>query len=272
MQALWSWFAESPFTTATWVDWFDILMLAALIYQVLLVLRGTRAMQSLIGLMLLVAIYAVARVTGLSTISWVLDNLFVYVVIALLILFQGDIRRALASAGGQLFSRVTIARADASILEEVIKAAFALSRRKIGALIVLEGNASMDPYMEGANALDAVVSHELLQSIFHPASPIHDGAVVIRNNRVSAAGVFLPISLSRQISRTFGTRHRAAIGLTEITDSLCIVVSEERGTVAIVVRGEIVPVADANDLRHNLTEQLDRVGVEEPSTPGAANA
>ena len=203
--------------------------------------------------------------------GWVLDNLFVYVVLALLILFQEDIRRALANAGGQFFTRISVVRADAAILEEVIKAAFALSRRKIGALIVIEGNAAMDTFMEGANELDAVVSHELLQSVFHPASPIHDGAVVVRKNRVAAAGVSLPISLSKQISRTFGTRHRAAIGLTESTDALCIVVSEERGTVALVVGGEMVPVADMNDLRQNLTEQLER-RVDLPNQPGAQGA
>ena len=129
----------------------------------------------------------------------------------------------------------------------------------------------MDAWTEGSNNVDATVSNELLQSIFHPASPMHDGAVVIRKDRIAAAGVFLPISLSKQISRTFGTRHRAAIGLTEMTDALCIVVSEERGTVAIVVRGDIVPVADMNDLRQNLTEQLERQSDESPS-PGAASA
>ncbi|MEZ4319127.1 MAG: diadenylate cyclase CdaA [Myxococcota bacterium] len=272
MQSLWSWFAESPFATATWVDWIDILLLAAVVYRVLLVLRGTRAMQSLLGMLLLVVLYAVARMGGLSTMSWVLDNLFVYLVLAVLILFQQDIRRALANAGGRFFTRMSLARADATILEEVIKAAFALSRRKIGALIVIQGSASLEAWTEGSNIVDAAVSHELLQSIFHPASPMHDGAVVIRKDRIAAAGVFLPISLSKQISRAFGTRHRAAIGLTEITDALCIVVSEERGTVAIVVRGEIVPVADMNDLRHNLTEQLDKQGVTEPAPAGATNA
>lgn len=268
MQAVWQWFADSPFATATWVDGIDILLLAAVIYGVLMILRGTRAMQSLVGMLLLVVLYAVARTIGLTSIEWVLDNLLVYLVLAVLILFQADIRRALETAGGQFFTRITIARADASILEEVIKAAFLLARRKIGALIVLEGSAELDAYTEGTHILDAAVSHELLQSIFHPASPLHDGAVVIRDSRVHAAGVFLPITLSKDIARTFGTRHRAAIGLTEATDAICIVVSEERGTVAIVARGEIVPVADMNDLRSNLAEQIDG-GKEEPASVGA---
>lgn len=269
MQAVWDWYADSPFATATWVDWVDILLLAAVVYNVLMLLRGTRAMQSLAGLGLFFVLYAVARFGGLSSIEWVLDNLLVYLVLALIILFQADIRRALETAGGQFFRPVTTIRADSSILEEVIKAAFLLARRKIGALIVIEGNAELDAYVEGTHVLDARVSHEILQSIFHPASPLHDGAVVIRDNRVAAAGVFLPITLAKDISRTFGTRHRAAIGLTDATDSICIVVSEERGTVAIVSRGEIVPVADMNDLRQNLTEQLESVN--EDTTQGPAN-
>ncbi|MCA9570708.1 MAG: diadenylate cyclase CdaA, partial [Myxococcales bacterium] len=244
---------------------------AAVVYNVLMLLRGTRAMQSLVGLGLLFVLYAVARFGGLTSIEWVLDNLLVYLVLAVIILFQADIRRALETAGARFFTRVSAARADASILEEVIKAAFLLARRKIGALIVIEGSAELDAYTEGTHILKANVSHELLQSIFHPASPLHDGAVVIRDNRVEAAGVFLPITLSKDISRAFGTRHRAAIGLTEATDAICIVVSEERGTVAIVSRGEIVPVADMNDLRQNLTEQLESVR-DDLASPGTASA
>jgi diadenylate cyclase len=261
--AVWQWFADSPFATASWVDWFDMALLAAVIYGVLMVLRGTRAMQSLIGLGWLFVLYVVARSVGLSSIQWLLDNLLVYLVLAVLILFQADIRRTLETAGGRFVTRVTTVRSDAGNLEEVIKSAFALARRRIGALIVIEGNADLSTFTEGAHTLDAVVSHELLQSIFHPASPLHDGAVVLRDNRVDSAGVFLPITLSKDVPRTFGTRHRAAIGLTEATDAICIVVSEERGTVAVVARGEIVPVADANDLRHNLAEQIDSAANEE---------
>lgn len=258
MNALWLWLVDTPFATASWVDWFDIALLAAVVYRILLAIRGTRAMQSLVGLLGLVGVYAVSRFSGLTTVQWVLDHLFVYLVLAMLILFQDDIRRVLATAGGRLASRVTGTRADSSILEEVIKAAFALSRRRIGALIVLEGDASMDRYIEGSHHLDAMVRHELLQSIFHPAGPMHDGAVLISKNRIANAGVFLPISLSSDINRSFGTRHRAAIGLTEATDAICIVVSEERATVAVVADGQIHPVADVNDLRQTLSEQIGR--------------
>ncbi len=260
---------DSPFATTTWIDWVDITLLAVVFYRVLVVMQGTRAVQSLLGLILLAGLYLVSDLTGLTTVHWVLDNLFVYVVIALLILFQDDIRRALARAGGSVFARSAAQRpSDANVMEEVIKAAFGLAHRKIGALIVIERSAQLAPYVEGAQPLDAQVSTELLQALFHPASPLHDGAVVIASGRILAAGVFLPISLSKDISRSWGTRHRAAIGLSEETDGLCVVVSEERGTVAIVTRGEIVPVADTNDLRQRLVEKLG----EEPPKSGVAEA
>lgn len=157
-------------------------------------------------------------------------------------------------------------------MEEVIKACFALAHRKIGALIVIERSVSLERFTEGTHPLDAVVSTELLQSIFHPSSPLHDGAVVIMGERIVAAGVFLPISLSKELSRAWGTRHRAAIGLTEASDGLALVVSEERGTVALVKRGNVTPVADANDLRQQLVEKLDDTDVSSEVVPSAERA
>jgi diadenylate cyclase len=238
---------------------------------VLVVMQGTRAAQSLIGLAMIGALYLASDQLGLTAVHWVLDKLFVYVVIALLILFQDDIRRALARAGGTLFgARATSARAsDANAMEEVVKSAFSLAHRKIGALMVIERQASLEPYVEGAHPVDAVVSAELLQSMFHPSSPLHDGAVVISSGRIVAAGVFLPISLSKELGRSWGTRHRAAIGLSEETDGLCVVVSEERGTVALVSRGEVTPIADTNDLRQRLVEKLGETARAPAATGGA---
>ncbi|MEZ4241680.1 MAG: diadenylate cyclase CdaA [Myxococcota bacterium] len=248
----------SALLDASWVDWIDIAALAIILYRVLVVMQGTRAFQSLLGLGMIGVVYLVSDYVGLTAVHWVLDKLFVYVVIAVLILFQDDIRRALARAGGSLFgSRTSGARpSDANVMEEVIKASFSLAHRRIGALIVIERAASLEPYVEGAHPIDGVVSTELLQTMFHPSSPLHDGAVVIANGRIVAAGVFLPISLSKELSRAWGTRHRAAIGLSEETDGLCVVVSEERGTVTLVSRGEITPIADTNDLRQRLVEKL----------------
>ncbi len=247
---------DSPFSTVGWVDAVDVCLLAWLTYRGLLLIRGTRAMQSLVGLGLLGAVYVISDRLGLTTLRFVLDNLVVYLVIAVLILFQEDIRSALARAGGVFSRRAAVA--DANLVEDVIRATFELARRKIGALISFERGVSLDSFTDGAHRLDAAVSTELLQSIFHPSSPLHDGAVVIADNRLIAAGVFLPINLSRDVSRAFGTRHRAAIGLSEATDAVCLVVSEERGTVTIVEGGEVVPVADADDLRKHLQERLGR--------------
>ena len=256
MNALQTWIADSPLATATRADWVDIGLLAAVIYWALSVLRGTRALQSLLGLGVVAALYAVSVSAGLSAMHWVLDTLSVYLVLALLILFQDDLRRALAGAGGSLFSRTSRA-SSAAVLEEVVKASFALASRNIGALVVFERAGHLSDYAHGAHRLDAWVSAELLLAVFHPASPLHDGAVVISGERLMSAGVFLPISLSEDVSRSIGTRHRAAIGLSEVTDALCLVVSEERGTVALVDAGQIVPIADANELRQQLSERLE---------------
>lgn len=246
---------DSAFSTGGWIDVADVVVLAWMLYRVLLLIRGTRAMQSLLGLGLLGVVYVISDAVGLTTLHFVLDNLFVYVVLAMLILFQEDIRRALARAGGTVFARQA-AYADAVLLEEIVQAAFELARRKIGALIAIEREASLEPYTDGAHPLDARVTTELLQSIFHPSSPLHDGAIVISQGRMVAAKVFLPITLSKEVSRSYGTRHRAALGITEETDAITVVVSEERGTVSVVDGGTVLPVADADDLRACLQEKL----------------
>jgi diadenylate cyclase len=251
----------SPFATAEWVDWLDVAVLTLLVYGVLSVLRGTRAFQILAGLVLLIVMYLLSAWVGLATLHWVLDNLVVYAVIAVLVLFQEDIRQVLATAGGTIFNRSGRGNLeDAQRMEEVIKAAFLLANRRIGALIALERSASLGLYVEQAHEVDAVVSSELLSAIFHPSSPVHDGAVVIERGRIGHAGAFLPISLEKNLPKAYGTRHRAAIGLTERTDAVCVVVSEERGTVSVVVHGAVVPVADANDLRQRLREALEGRG------------
>jgi diadenylate cyclase len=248
---------ESPFATSTWVDWLDVGVLALCIYGVMSALRGTRAFQILIGLVLLGTMYLVSAWIGLSALHWVLDNLFVYAVLAVLILFQEDIRQVLATAGATVFASSGRAKLEeAQRLEEIIRAAFALAQRRIGALIALERAATLGPYVEAAHEVGAVVSSELLQAIFHPSSPIHDGAVVIERGRIGHAAAFLPLSLAKSLPKAYGTRHRAAIGLTERTDAVCLLVSEERGTVAVVVGGQVTPVVDANDLRQRLQEVL----------------
>ncbi len=254
-----SWLENSPLATLSWVDLLDLTILSWLIYRALLLIRGTRAQRSLIGLALLAVIYLASANLGLSALNWLLDNLSLYLAIALLILFQDDVRNALAQAGGTLFQSST-RRSDANVVEEVTRAVFLLARKRIGAIVVLERLASLDPFVEGAHSLDAKVSKELLLAIFHHNSPLHDGAVVVRGERIVAAGCFLPLTLSKDISRAFGTRHRAGIGLTETTDALCLVVSEERGTVSLIRDGEVIPIADENDLRGRIQESMGRDG------------
>ena len=160
-----------------------------------------------------------------------------------------------------------------NIREQVIQAVFSLAHRKIGALIAFERNASLVPFTEGAQPLNADVSSELLQAVFHPSSQLHDGAVVIRASKMLAAGVFVPISMSKEIAKSYGTRHRAAMGLTEATDAVCIIVSEERGTVALAKGGRLIPVADSDDLRGLLHEKLEEVDATEVSVlPGGGAA
>ena len=237
-----------------WNDVLDIAIMAYLLYRALLILKGTRALQSLVGLIGVLALYVFAEQFELVSVHWLLEKFLVYIVLAVIILFQTDIRRGLARAGGRLFVSSRGDLGNASMREELIKACFALASRRVGALVAIERSANLDEYVERATAIDAVVSHEILTAIFHPTSPLHDGAVVVQKNRIAAAQAFFPLSLSKDISRFFGTRHRAAIGLTEETDAVAIIVSEERGTVSIVENGRITPTANANELREQIQE------------------
>ncbi len=236
-----------------WSDVIDVAVLWYLLYRILLLLRGTRAIQSLLGLLVVFIVYIVSGRFQLYALHWMLEQFKLYIPLALVILFQADIRRGLATAGMRLFPSFK-GKPDTGANEEIIRASFQMASRRIGALIALEREASLDDYAESGQRLDARVSGDLLFSIFHPTSPLHDGAVVVQQGRLVAAKVFLPLSLSREVSRFYGTRHRAAIGLTEETDAVVIIVSEERGTVGVVVAGEVIPVADGNELRLRLLD------------------
>jgi len=239
-----------------WNDVLDIAILSYILYRTFVILRGTRAFQSLIGLGLILVFYLGAARLELYAVHWILGKFFVYIVLAVIILFQDDIRQGLARAGGRFFRRTGQQTAGTAILEEIVKTAFALASRRMGALIVIERDGSLARYVEQGFSVDARLSQELLMSMFHPTSPLHDGAMVVRNERVVAAKVFLPLSLSPHVSRFLGTRHRAAIGLTEQTDAVVLIVSEERGTVSVAYNGSLDPVGDMNELRQKLQETL----------------
>ena len=254
---------SSPFASFRWADFLDIVVMAFIFYRAFLVLRGTRAFQSMVGLLGLALIYIMSQRLQLHALHWLLESFFVYLVLAVLILFQNDIRRGLARAGGRFF-RGFATVPEASAHEDVVKSAFALASRRIGALVVIERGASLDDYAESGHRIDARVSQELLLALFHPTSPLHDGAVTLQSGMATAAKVFLPLSLSKDIARYFGTRHRAALGLSEETDAVVIVVSEERGTVSLVVGGALTPVQDTNELRQRLQEIFQPVEAQRP--------
>lgn len=238
-----------------WWDVLDILVVAFIIYRSLLLIKGTRTVQILMNLGALGLVYWLAyRIEARATralLGTVFDNLF----IIFIILFQQDIRRVLSRVGQTSF----FARAeskDGALIEELIKSSVSLANKKIGALIVLEREADVSEFIESGVAIDSQVSKEMLTSIFLPVSPLHDGAVVIRKGRIALASCFLPLTLNRMASQSIGTRHRAAVGLTEETDAICIVVSEENGSVSLASGGRITHNLDAPQLRKLLLESL----------------
>lgn len=239
-----------------WQDALDIIIVSILIYRLLLLIKGTKAVQMLIGLGLLMVASLLSTHTGLYTMDWIIQSFWTQIVIALIVLFQPEIRRALAQMGETPFLQSFTSAEELRSLEEIVKASVALANRKIGALIAIERDTSLKEFVEIGTPLDAKVTRELLLSIFHPTSPIHDGAVVIRGNRVVAAGCFLPIVLTSEIGKSLGTRHRAGIGLTEETDAVVIIVSEETGAISMAIGGKLETHLDMGTLRDKLTDMF----------------
>jgi len=238
-----------------WIlDLLDILLVSIIVYRLLLIIKGTKAAQMLIGLGVLLIASLLSRYLELYTVDWLIQSFWAQAVIALIILFQPEIRRALAQMGETQFFPSFTSAEELKSLEEIVRAAVALANRKIGALIVIERETSLKDFVEVGTPLDAKVSKELLMSLFHPASPIHDGAVVIKGNRIVAAGCFLPITLSPEVSRALGTRHRAGLGLAEETDAVVIVVSEETGVISLAISGKLETNLDMGKLRNVLTD------------------
>ena len=232
-------------------DAVDIGIVAFIVYSLIELIRGTRAARMLIGLCFVVLIYLSSRIFDLYTVNWILDNFLSSVLLVIVIIFQHDIRRALVQVGSRpIFGAATALRGQD--LEEILRAVVALASRRIGGLVVLERETGLNEFIEGGTTIDAQISRELIVSIFVPASPIHDGALIIRKGRVLAAGCFLPLTTNPNVSKTFGTRHRAAIGLTEETDAVVIAVSEETGSISLVADGRLTRDLDAGSLRGTL--------------------
>ncbi|MGH7321749.1 MAG: diadenylate cyclase CdaA [Candidatus Rokuibacteriota bacterium] len=248
---------------AFWAAWLrnllDVGIVAYVLYRVFVMFRGTLAVQMLAGLGLLMAARFIARQAELLSVSFILDNFWAFWVLALIVLFQPELRRTLAQAGRSRLLQRVFGEGLAErhhVVEEVVRAVESLSAKRLGALIVFERQSGLRNYAELGVPIDASVSAELLGSLFLPASPLHDGAVLIQGGRVSAAGCFLPLSRNLELSRTLGTRHRAALGLSEETDAAVVVVSEETGVTSLAVEGHIESGLDATSLGRRLEELL----------------
>ena len=241
----------------SWTDLLDIALVSFLVYELLLLIRGTRAVQMALSGGFLILLFFLSRWLQLETVNWVIRNLAAYVVFAIIVLFQSDIRRALAHFGRAPFFRY-FERAGSSTetIEELVVAASTLAARRIGAIVVIERQIGLRNYIEGGIPLDAMVTYDLLASIFQPGSPLHDGAVIVQGDRIAAAACFLPLSVNPRVSRDLGTRHRAALGLTEENDAIAIVVSEETGSISLVMDGGIERGLTADALKTRLRTLL----------------
>ena len=227
--------------------------MSLLIYEALKLIRGTRAMQMVIGIVLVLLLVYLSQAFPLRTVGWLIRNVLAYLVFAAIVLFQSDIRRALSHLGRARFFRY-LGRSEraAETIEEVVTAAGKLAKAKVGAIIVFEREIGLRNYVESGIPIDAAVSYDLLTTIFQLSTPLHDGAVIISEDRIAAAACFLPLAVGPQLDRELGARHRAAIGLTEETDAMAVVVSEERGEISVARHGKISRALSPEELRSRL--------------------
>ena len=244
-----------PFTSGaiqfSWRDVVDIIIVAVIIYSLMRITSGTRALQVLKGLGIILAIAFVCSILNLPTVTWILSWLINAAAVLLVILFQPEIRRALEKLGGGKFFSVLVAPREDSdrIVEELLRAIINMSKRKVGALIVFERKTGLRDIIESGTVIDAEIVSELIENIFYPNTPLHDGAIIIREGKIVAAGCFLPLSDNKQISSELGTRHRAALGVSEVSDSYTIVVSEETGVISYMFDGMLTRYLDIATLR-----------------------
>ena len=246
------------FLNLRWQDLVDIILVAVIIYQVVLALRGTQAVQALAGLFLLFLAYLVARQLEFFTLEWLLDIIVKSFILIVIILFQADIRRVLSRVGKKALAPGVAQPLVAS--EEICAAAETLASRRFGALIALEGHIGLSDYLEEAIKTDALVTRELLISLFWPHTPTHDGAVIIQGDRVGGAGCLLPLSKNPNLDPTLGTRHRAAVGLSEHTDAVVLVVSETSGQISLAQGGKLRQDLSSEEVRRLLEDLMETPG------------
>jgi uncharacterized protein (TIGR00159 family) len=239
-----------------WRDIIDIIIVAFIIYRIITLIKGTGAFQVLVGLIIVFAVFLFAVIFKLYATEYIFGNFLSSIVIVIIVLFRNEIRRALIEVGKNPFASAQNNLERVSLIEETSKAAFELASKKIGAIIVFERSVFLGDYLKIGINLDSIVSKELLISIFTPPSPLHDGAVIIQKGRIAAASCYLPLSTEDNISKKMGTRHRAAIGLSELTDAFSVVVSEETGKISIVRPKKISNTENLEDLRNQLLKNL----------------
>jgi diadenylate cyclase len=232
----------------TWNAAIDVFIVAVFIYQILLLIRGTRAVQMALGVGFFVLFYYTSRWLQLETVQWILTN-FVF---GIIVLFAAEIRRALANIGRNPLIRRFSANPLNESHDDIVLAANTLASQRVGGLIVIERDIGLKNYIESGVAIDAALSYDLIVTIFSPAAPLHDGAVIIQKDRITAAACFLPLTVNPKLSKELGTRHRAAIGVTEESDAVVVVISEETGIISIVVGGKIERNLDGDSLRKHL--------------------
>jgi diadenylate cyclase len=243
----------------TWRDFLDIAIVSVIVYEVLKLIRGTRAAQMAVALGALVGVFYLSRALALETINWLIRNFVGYVVFAAIVLLQTDIRRALVHFGrGPFFRYLRRVEADDDVIEELVVGLEKLSAEKIGALVVVERHIGLRNHIESGIPLDARLTYDLIVSIFQPKSPLHDGAVIVQGDRIAAAACFLPLSVNPRLARELGSRHRAALGVTEENDAVALVVSEETGAISLVVDGAIERPLTPPELRSRLRELIKR--------------
>lgn len=244
-------------SSVRWIDLLDVGIVAFIVYRVLLLIKGTRAMQMLTGLGILGIAFFVSSTAELFTTHWLLSYFFDYLILIVIVLFQDDLRRALTHVGKNPFFAAASAEEEREMVDEIARVSTRLAREKIGALIVIERETGLKNYIDTGSKLESRVKAELLYAIFTPTSPIHDGAAIIQEGRIAAAGCFLPLSKDPNIDKRYGTRHRAALGLTEDTDAIVVLVSEEAGEAHLVKNGKITTNLNEQELRQSLTALLD---------------
>ncbi len=239
-----------------WRDALDIAIVAVITYGLLRLIRGTRAVQMVLGLFAIFAVYAGAVFLKLAALTTVLRALIFYVPFAVIVLFSHELRRALAAFGRTPFFALFSGYHAEESISEIVLAVTSLAARRVGALLVLERREGLKTYIENGSAIDSAISYELLVTLFAPGTPLHDGAVIVSGDRIAAAASFLPLSLKEGLPKRFGTRHRAAIGITEETDALAILVSEERGTISVARDGDLQEDLDGKSLRDLLFREF----------------